>query len=107
AAYDLTLAIGILAASNQIKSDNIKDYIIMGELSLDGSLKPIKGALPIALKAKEEGFKFLILPKENAKEAAIVNNLEVLGVNHIMEVINHFNKEKFIEPTIIDIKSEF
>lgn len=80
ASYDLTLAIGILAASNQIKFNNINDYIIMGELSLDGSLQPIRGALPIAIKAREEGFKYLILPKENAKEAAIVDNLIVLGV---------------------------
>ena len=107
AAYDLTLAIGILAASNQIKSVNINDYIIMGELSLDGSLQPIKGALPIAIKAREEGFKYLILPKENAKEAAIVDNLEVLGVENIMEVINHFNGDEKIKPTIVDTRAEF
>ena len=70
-----------MAASHQIKSDNIDEYVIMGELSLDGSLQPIRGALPIAIKAREEGFKYLILPKENAKEAAIVDNLEVLGVD--------------------------
>ena len=80
AAYDLTLAIGILAASNQIKSVNIHQYVIMGELSLDGSLQSIRGALPMAIKAREEGFNYLILPKENAKEAAIVSDLEVLGV---------------------------
>ena len=77
AAYDLTIAIGILAASNQIKSANIHQYVIMGELSLDGSLQPIKGALPIAIKAREEGYQYLILPKKNAKEAAIVNDLQV------------------------------
>ena len=75
-AYDLTLALGILTASEQIKSDNIEKYIIMGELSLDGSLQPIKGALPIAIKAKEEGYKGFILPKENAREAAIVSDLK-------------------------------
>jgi len=107
AAYDLTLAVGILAASNQIKSENINDYIIMGELSLDGSLQPIRGALPIAIKAREEGFKHLILPKENAKEAAIVDNLEVLGAENILEVINHFNNDKKIEPTIVDTRAEF
>lgn len=107
AAYDLTLAIGILAASNQIKSENIDEYIIMGELSLDGSLQPIKGALPIAIKAREEGFKHFILPKENAKEAAIVNDLNVLGVDNIMEVINHFNGDELISPTIIDTRAEF
>ena len=107
ASYDLTLATGILAASNQIKSEKIDEYIIMGELSLDGSLQPIKGALPIAIKAREEGFKYFILPKENAKEAAIVNDLEVLGVDNILEVINHFNGNKIIEPTIVDTREEF
>ncbi len=107
AAYDLTLAVGILAASNQIQSQNIEDYIIMGELSLDGSLQPIKGALPIAIKAREEGFKHLILPKENAKEAAIVNDLNVLGADNIMEVINHFDGSKLIEPTTVDTRAEF
>ncbi|SEE12731.1 magnesium chelatase family protein [Tenacibaculum sp. MAR_2010_89] len=107
ASYDLTLAIGILASSNQIKSEKIDQYVIMGELSLDGSLQPIKGALPIAIKAREEGFKYLILPKENAKEAAIVDNLEILGVDNILEVINHFNNDKKIEPTIVDTRAEF
>ncbi|WP_299005821.1 YifB family Mg chelatase-like AAA ATPase [uncultured Tenacibaculum sp.] len=107
AAYDLTLAVGILASSNQIQSENIGDYIIMGELSLDGSLQPIKGALPIAIKAREEGFKHFILPKENAKEAAIVNDLNVLGVDNIMEVINHFDGNKLIEPTTVDTRAEF
>jgi len=107
AAYDLTLAMGVLAASSQIKSPNIDDYIIMGELSLDGSLQPIKGALPIAIKARKEGFKHLILPIENAKEAAIVDNLEVLGVSTILEVINHFNGDEKIQPTIVDTRAEF
>lgn len=107
AAYDLTLAIGILTASSQIQSTNIEDYIIMGELSLDGSLQPISGALPIAIKAKEEGFKHFILPNSNAKEAAIVEGLEVFGVDHIMEVINHFNDDTRILPTIVDTKTEF
>ena len=107
AAYDLTLAVGILAASNQIKSANINEYVIMGELSLDGSLQPVRGALPIAIKAREEGFKYLILPKGNAKEAAIVDNLEVLGVENILEVINHFNDDVKIKPTIVDTRAEF
>ena len=76
-AYDLTIAIGILSASNQIQVDNLKDFIIMGELSLDGGLHPIRGALPIAIKAKEEGFKGFLLPIQNAKEAAIVDGLDV------------------------------
>ena len=107
AAYDLTLAIGILAASNQIKSDTINDYIIMGELSLDGSLQPIRGVLPMAIKAKEEGFKYFIVPKENAKEAAIVDDVTILGVRNIMEVIDHFNGAKKIEPTLVDTRAEF
>lgn len=107
AAYDLTIALGILAASKQISSNNINDYIIMGELSLDGSVLPVKGALPIAIKAREEGFKHFILPKENAKEAAIVNDLEILGVDNILEVIDHFNDKNKIEPTVIDTRSEF
>ena len=107
AAYDLTLAIGILAASNQIQSKNIDNYVIMGELSLDGSLQPISGALPIAIKAREEGFKHFILPNGNAKEAAIVDDIEVFGVDTIMEVIDHFNGDKKLQPTIVDIQAEF
>ncbi|MEQ6123684.1 YifB family Mg chelatase-like AAA ATPase [Pseudotenacibaculum sp. MALMAid0570] len=107
AAYDLTIAIGILMASNQIESNHIDDYLIMGELSLDGSLQPIKGALPIAIKAKEEGFQYLILPIENAKEAAIVEGLHVLGANSIQEVIDHFNNCQQILPTEVDTKTEF
>ena len=106
-AYDLTLAVGILAASSQINTENIEDFLIMGELSLDGSLQPIKGALPIAVKAREEGFKGFILPKQNAKEAAIVNNLEVYGVDNILEVINYFDKGEALEQTIVDTREEF
>ncbi|NJB70087.1 magnesium chelatase family protein [Saonia flava] len=106
-AYDLTLALGILSASDQIQSENIEKYIIMGELSLDGSLQPIKGALPIAIKAQQEGFKGFILPKENAKEAAIVGDLEVYGVENIKEVIDYFDKGAELERTIIDTRAEF
>ena len=106
-AYDLTLAIGILSASNQIKSEEVGNYIIMGELSLDGSLQPIKGALPIAIKALEEGFTGFILPKQNAKEAAIVSGLKVYGVDNITEVINFFDKNEPLEQTIIDTRAEF
>lgn len=106
-AYDLTLAIGILAASNQIKSEKVGDYLIMGELSLDGSLQPIKGALPIAIKAREEGFKGFILPKKNAKEAAIVSDLIIYGVENIKEVIDFFDEKSEIERTIIDTRAEF
>ncbi|MDY8138137.1 YifB family Mg chelatase-like AAA ATPase [Aquimarina sp. 2201CG5-10] len=106
-AYDLTLALGILAASSQIKGKNISDYLIMGELSLDGSLQPIKGVLPIAIKAREEGFKGFILPKQNAKEAAIVDNLEVYGIENIKEVIDYFDEEGDLEQTIVDTREEF
>lgn len=106
-AYDLTLAIGILTASKQIQAENIEDYLIMGELSLDGSLQPIKGALPIAIKAKEEGFKGFILPIQNAKEAAIVNDLKVYGIDNIKQIINFFDKNEAIEETIINTREEF
>src|SRR5699024_2102452 len=106
-AYDLTLALGILTASSQIQAENIVDYIIMGELSLDGSLQPIKGALPIAIKAKEEGFKGFILPHQNAKEAAIVEGLEVYGIEHITDVIDFFNAGKELKRTTVDTEKEF
>jgi len=106
-AYDLPLAIGILAASGQIGADSIGDYIIMGELSLDGGLQKIKGVLPIAIQARKEGFKGFILPKENAREAAVVDNLDILGVDNIKEVIDFFNGEKNIEKTVVDTRDEF
>ena len=106
-AYDLTLAIGILAASSQINAENLEDFLIMGELSLDGSLQPIKGALPIAIKAREEGYKGFILPNQNAKEAAIVNELQVFGVDNIEQVIKYFDKGEKIEQTIINTREEF
>jgi len=106
-AYDLTIAMGILAANASIKADNLHEYIIMGELSLDGSLQPIKGVLPIAIQAGEEGFKGIILPKQNAKEAAITDKLEVYGVSNIKEVIDFFDKNIAIPKTEFDIKEEF
>ena len=106
-AYDLPLAIGILAGAGDILSDELDRYVIMGELSLDGTLQPIKGALPIAIKARQEGFKGLILPAENANEAAVVNNLEVYGAVNLMEVIDFLNKKREITPTVIDTRKEF
>jgi magnesium chelatase family protein len=106
-AYDLTLAMGILAASGQIKADNLDRYIIMGELSLDGSLQPIKGALSIAIQARKEGFKGFILPNDNAKEAAIVNDLEVYGVETIAQVIDYFNEDVPLTQTVVDTRKEF
>ncbi len=106
-AYDLTLAIGILVASGQINADDVAQYIIMGELSLDGGLQPIKGALPIAIKAKEEGFKGFFLPKQNVKEAAIVSDLDVYGIENLQEVIDFFEGKGTLEPTTIDTRAEF
>jgi magnesium chelatase family protein len=106
-AYDLTIAMGILAASEQIKAEAIGDYIIMGELSLDGGLQPIKGALPIAIEARKEGFKGFILPAQNAREAAIVNDIKVFGVENIKQVIDFFNGETELEPTVINTRDEF
>lgn len=105
--YDLTIAMGILAASEQIKAEEIDRYIIMGELALDGGLRPIKGALPIAIKAREEGFKGFILPVHNAREAAIVNDIDVYGVENISEVIAFFNGEGQLQPTKLDTRNEF
>ncbi len=106
-AYDLPLAIGMLAGAETIQSEELERYVIMGELSLDGSLQPIKGVLPIAIKAREEGFKGFILPKQNAREAAVVNNLEVYGVESITEVIDFFNGASKLEPTIVNTREEF
>jgi magnesium chelatase family protein len=106
-AYDLTLAIGILAASGQIKSDEVDKYIIMGEMSLDGSLQPIKGVLPIAIKAKEEGFKGFFLPKQNVKEAAIVAGLDCYGLENVTEIIDFFEGRGTIQPTTINVREEF
>lgn len=107
AAYDLPLAIGVLAASEGILPDKLKDYMIMGELSLDGDLQPVKGVLPIAIKAKEDGFKGLILPRANAREAAVVSGLEVYGVENLLDVIRFFNDEISLEPTVVDTRKEF
>jgi len=106
-AYDLPLAIGILAASEQINPEKAEKYMIMGELSLDGGLQKIKGVLPIAIQARKEGFKGIILPKINAREAAVVDDLEVYGVENIKEVIGFFNDELELEQTIVDTRDEF
>jgi len=107
-AFDLPIAIGILGVTGQMNKEMLSRYVIMGELSLDGEIRPIKGALPIAIQARKEGFKGLIVPKVNAKEAAIVNNLDVYGVNHIKEIIDFFdNEEKGLEPIVINTREEF
>lgn len=107
AAYDLPLAIGMLAASEAISSEKLSRYLIMGELSLDGSIQPIKGVLPIAIKAREEKFDGLIIPQQNAREAAVVNDLKVYGVSNIKEVIEFFNNKCELEPTIVNTREEF
>ena len=105
--YDLPLAIGILASVGEIKDEKLSKYLIIGELSLDGSLQPIKGALPIAISAREQGFEGLILPKQNAREAAVVNRLKVFGVENIKEVIEFFNDQRELIPTMVNTREEF
>ena len=105
--YDLPLAVGILAASEQITTNKLDKYILMGELSLDGGLQPVKGVLPIAIKARAEGFEGFILPKQNAREAAVVDKLKIYGVESIKEVIDFFEGKSELEPTIVDTRKEF
>mgnify|MGYP000934286640 CR=1 FL=1 len=106
-AYDLPLAIGIMAATNSLPNDELDKFVLMGELSLDGNILPIKGALSIAVLAKEKEFRGLILPADNAKEAAVVKGLEVYGVRNIREVVDFFNHKGDLKQTIIDIEEEF
>lgn len=106
-AYDLPIALGILSASNQIKATNIADYLIMGEIALDGSIRPIKGALPIAIQAVKDGFKGFILPQENAQEAAIVKGIEVYGVTHMNAVIDFFEGRKKLHAHELNARSLF
>lgn len=107
AAYDLPLAIGILAAAESINAGKLNEYMLMGELSLDGSILPVKGALPMAIKAREDGFKGLIVPKANALEAAVVDRLEVYGVENIREVIGFLNGERTLDPVLLDTRARF
>jgi len=106
-AYDLPLAVGIMAAAGFIGNDELDKYVMMGELSLDGGLQPVRGILPIAIQAREEGFKGFILPRQNAREAAVVNDLEIYGVENLKEVVDFFNGEKVLEPTIVNTREEF
>ncbi len=106
-AYDLPIAIGMLAATDQIHSESLNDYIIMGELSLDGGVKPIKGALPIAIQARKENFKGIIVPKANAREAALVNNLNVYGVETLQEVIDILENHSELQPIVVNTREEF
>ena len=106
-AYDLPIAIGVLAASEQIRHENVGNYLIMGELSLDGGVHSIKGALSMAIEARKHGFTGFILPKENAREAAVVNNLDVYGVENMREVIDFFNGTVQLEKTVVNTREEF
>ncbi len=106
-AYDLPMALSILQASSQIEAVDLDRYVIMGELALDGVLRPIKGVLPIAIQARKESFKGLVVPKSNALEAAIVNNLDVIGVETLKEAVDFFTGKKKIEPLIVDTRDVF
>jgi len=107
-AFDLPIAMGILGASEQLfQPDRLKDYVIMGELSLDGAVQSIKGALPIAIQARKEGFKGLIVPLANAREAGMVNSLEVFGVGHLSELVSFFTDENSMQPVIVNTREEF
>jgi magnesium chelatase family protein len=106
-AYDLPIALGVLQASDQIDCEHLDKYLIMGELALDGTLRPIKGALPIAIEARKQQFKGFILPKENAGEAAIVNNLDIIGIETLEEAIGFLEGKKVIEPIVVDTREVF
>lgn len=105
--YDLPMAIGILAAIGKVKTDMLSDYMIMGELGLDGKIQPIRGALPIAIRARKEGFKGLIVPQQNIREAAVVNKIQVYGMGNMLDVVRFMNGEGGFEPTFIDTRREF
>ena len=105
--YDLPLAIGILSANGKVESGNLDKYMMLGELGLDGRLQPVRGALPIAIRARAEKFKGLIVPKQNIREAAVVNQLEVYGMETLMDVVQFLNGTETYEPTIIDTRKEF
>ena len=106
-AYDLPLAIGIMAANGTVSAEKLGKYMMIGELSLDGTLQPVKGALPIAIRAREQGFEGLIVPQENAREAAVVNRLKVYGVSNLKEVIEFMNNERQLEATEVNTREEF
>jgi magnesium chelatase family protein len=106
-AYDLPIALGILASSGQIPTEALDRYILLGELSLDGSLRPIKGSLPVAIQARKEKYKGIILPKANAREAAIVNDLEVYGIDHLNEAVDFFLEDKPLQPVVVSTRELF
>ena len=105
--YDLPLAIGILAANGKVEDSKLDKYLLVGELGLDGHLQPIRGALPIAIRARKEKFKGLIVPQQNIREAAVVNQLDVYGMTSLMDVVKFLNGDNTYEPTVIDTRREF
>jgi magnesium chelatase family protein len=107
AAYDLPLAIGILAATGVVANTHLSKYLIMGEMGLDGNIYPIKGVLPMAIKAREIGLEGIIVPQANAREAAVVNNLKVYGVGNIRQVVDFFNDKAELEQTVVNTREEF
>ena len=105
--YDLPIALGILGATDQINAEVLERFVFMGELALDGSIRPIKGALPIAIEARKQGFEAFVLPKENAREAAIVDSLDVYGISHIQEIIDFLNHEGTLNKIRVNTREEF
>lgn len=105
--YDLPLAIGLLAATEKVRQERLSEYMMVGELGLDGRIQPVRGALPIAIRARKEKFKGLIVPKQNVREAAVVNNLDVYGMENVLDVMRFLNGEPGYEPTVIDTRREF
>jgi len=106
-AYDLPLAMGILAASGWLPLNKLDQYIMMGELSLDGNLQRVKGALPMAINAKEKGFKGIILPKQNAEEAGVISGIEVFGMDNIRQVVSFLEGSDLARPVIVDLEKLF
>ena len=106
-AYDLPIALGILFTSNQLDTELLQEYMIMGELSLDGEVRPVKGILPIAIEARKKGLKGLIVPMENAKEAAIVSDIDVIGISHLKEAVDYLEEVTRINPTITETRDIF
>ena len=105
--FDLPMALGMLAADNSISSEHLDEYMMVGELGLDGRIKPVRAVLPIAIRARKEKFKGLIVPKENVREAAVVNNLEVYGMEHLNDVIRFLDGSLHCEPLVVDTRKEF
>ena len=105
--YDLPMAVGIVAAQGAVKSSRLADYLLVGELSLDGAVKPVRGALPIAAAARREGLKGLILPRANSAEAAVIQDIDVFGVESVAEVVEFLNGDRAVEPTRVDLDHLF